>query len=551
MFKLSSRHRGVFRKFNNLSRATSASFATGSHPIVVKNGLIVNTEGQFHGDVHINNGIITNVSERGAVKPDSKAEIIDADGRYVIPGGIDPHVHMEMPFMGTVSIDDYNYGTRAGLAGGTTTLIDYIIPSPGQSLVEAYEAWAARAKPKVNSDYSFHCCITYWADTIPGDMEVLVKEKGITSFKIFLAYKDLFQVNDDEVLKIMQAAKKLGAMTLVHAENGDCVVTGQQRMEELGIYGPEGHSMSRNDELEAEATHRAITLAQHVGAPVYIVHVMSKLAADEVARGRRKGFIVFGEPIASGLGVDGSNMWAHDWRYAAGYVMSPPLSPDPTTKEDLMKRLAAGELQLVATDNCTFSTEQKMRGRETFTKIPNGVNGIEDRLSIVWNNGVKKGYLTPSDFVRVTSTQAAQIFNMYPRKGAIREGSDADLVIWNGDATRVISAKTHHHAVDFNIFEGMEVNGVPELTISAGQVKWRDGELQCEQGSGNYISRKPFGYAYQKVGLLDDHRNPLKRKVDRDNTPEPIEEKYKKEKARADVLAAQVTRLEKLLGEKN
>ena len=330
-----------------------------------------------------------------------------------------------------------------------------------------------------------------------------------------MAYKGVFQLNDNELYQVFLRCKELGAVAQVHAENGDVVAQGQKKMLEMGITGPEGHMLSRPEDVEAEATNRAIMIANHINTPLYVVHVMSKSAANVIARARKEGKRVFGEPIAAGLGTDGTHCWNPDWRHAAAYVMGPPLRPDPTTKEHLMKLLASGDLYCIGTDNCTFTAKQKSMGKDDFSKIPNGVNGTEDRMSVVWEKGVHTGILTPSDFVRVTSSNAARIFNMYPKKGRIAVGSDADVVIWNGDATRVISAKTHHHAVDFNIFEGMEVHGVPEITISRGVVVWENGKLSTTKGHGKFIPRPCWGTAFEGLEERQKQNDERKLKVNR------------------------------------
>lgn len=280
--------------------------------------------------------------------------------------------------------------------------------------------------------------------------------------------------------------------------------------------------MSRPEEVEAEATHRACVIANRVNTPLYVVHVMSKGSADAIANARRRGWKVYGEPIAAGLGVDGTHMWHHDWRHAAAYVMGPPLRPDPTVKDYLMGMLASGELQTVGTDNCSFNACTKALGKDNFTQIPNGVNGIEDRMAIVWTNGVKKGVLTPQQFVAATSANAAKLFNLYPRKGRIAVGSDADLVVWDGDATRVVSAKTHHHKVDFNIFEGMTVSGIALYTVSRGNVVWENGTLKTTPGAGRYVPRPCFGEAFAGIEASDEARDERKRKVEREPYTGPV-----------------------------
>eukprot|EP00294_Goniomonas_avonlea_P002942 CAMPEP_0114542458 /NCGR_PEP_ID=MMETSP0114-20121206/1846_1 /TAXON_ID=31324 /ORGANISM="Goniomonas sp, Strain m" /LENGTH=500 /DNA_ID=CAMNT_0001726757 /DNA_START=8 /DNA_END=1510 /DNA_ORIENTATION=+ len=493
--------------------------AQGSGKILIKGGTVVNADQQFEADVAISDGKITAVGP--GLTPESGARVIDATGKMVIPGGIDTHTHCQLPFMGTVAVDDYNYGTRAALAGGTTMLIDFIVPAKGQSLLEAHKTWSGWAKPKVNCDYSFHCAITWWSEKVAEEMAEIVA-LGITSFKCFLAYKNVFQLNDVELYNCFTRCKQIGALTQVHAENGDLVCEGQRKMLEMGITGPEGHCMARPEDVEGEATNRAIVIADRVNTPIYIVHVMSRAASNEIVKARATGKKVFGEPIAAGLGVDGSHCWHEDWRHAAAYVMGPPLREDPTVKTHLMQLLATGDLHAVGTDNCTFNADQKAMGKDDFTKIPNGVNGIEDRMSMTWDKGVAAGILTPSQFVAAVSTNAAKIFGMYPRKGVIAVGSDADVVIWNPTGKRTISAKTHHHAVDFNIFEGMEVTGFADITISRGEVMWEGGELKCTQGRGEFIPRKPFGYPFEGIAIRDEVRDERKRKVERDPYTGPV-----------------------------
>jgi len=273
--------------------------------------------------------------------------------------------------------------------------------------------------------------------------------------------------------------------------------------------------LSRPEDVEAEATNRAIIIANEINTPVYIVHVMSKGAAQAIVRARLEGKLAYGEPIAAGLGVDGTFACHHDWRTAAAYVMSPPLRHDPSTKDELMNLLRTGDLQCVGTDNCTFNADQKALGKDDFTKIPNGVNGIEDRMAVVWTKGVVTGKLAPTEFVKVVSSNAARIFNIYPRKGRIAVGSDADIVVWNGSSTRIVSAKTHHHKVDFNIFEGMTLHGIAEVTISRGKIVWQNKEMKTIKGSGKYIPRKCFGPVFDNVTVRDTFNDLRKKKIDR------------------------------------
>eukprot|EP01059_Diplonema_ambulator_P007326 TRINITY_DN1679_c0_g1_i1.p1 TRINITY_DN1679_c0_g1~~TRINITY_DN1679_c0_g1_i1.p1 ORF type:complete len:492 (+),score=213.17 TRINITY_DN1679_c0_g1_i1:1138-2613(+) len=486
--------------------------------LLIKGGTVVNDDHEFVADVRVLGELIVEVGKD--LKEDGVERVIDATGKYVIPGGIDTHTHMQLPFMGTKSIDDYNHGTRAAVAGGTTMLLDFVIPSKGASLLKAYDQWRSWADPNVNCDYSFHCAVTWWSEEVAKDMEILVKERGVNSFKIFMAYKGLFMLRDDEIYEVFCKCKELGALAQVHAENGDVIDIQQKKLLKMGITGPEGHVMCRPADVEGEATNRAIMIADQVNTPVYIVHVMSKEAADVLARNRAEGKVCFGEPIAAGLGTDGTNCWSHDWRHASAYVMGPPLRPDVTVKTHLMKALAAGSLACVGTDNCTFNADQKALGKDDFSKIPNGVNGIEDRMSVVWEKGVKSGILSRQQFVAVTSTTAAKIFNLYPKKGRIAVGSDADIVIWE-DSKRTISKDTHHHAVDFNVFEGMDVHGVAHTTISRGKVVWENNTLKTTNGHGKYIPRPAFSpYCFSKIDVRDVERAP--KKVKRDPYTGPV-----------------------------
>ncbi|KAB7500738.1 Dihydropyrimidinase [Armadillidium nasatum] len=453
-------------------------------------------------DVYIEDGIIKKVGINLCVP--GGARVIEAKGKLVIPGGIDTHTHMQLPFMGTFAIDDFYTGTRAALAGGTTMIMDFALPQKEESLIEAYHKWRAWADPKVCCDYALHVGVTWWNNKVPQEMAQLTREHGVNSFKMFLAYKDLWQLNDEELLEAFKACKEIGALAQVHAENGDIIKENSKKLLALGITGPEGHEMSRPEEVEAEATMRACVLANQVGCPLYVVHVMSKSAADVVRAKRKQGCVVFGEPIAASLGTDGTHYWHKCWRHAAAFVMGPPLRPDPTTPNYLMDLLANGDLQTTGTDNCTFSASQKAIGKDDFTKIPNGVNGVEDRMSVLWEKGVVSGKMDACRFVAVTSTNAAKIFNIYPRKGRIAVGSDADIVIWNPHATRVISAQTHHQAVDFNIFEGMEVHGTADFVISGGKVVVEDGELKCVAGAGKFVATLPFSPAvYSRIENRD------------------------------------------------
>jgi len=456
--------------------------------IIIRGGTVVNADRAFKADVLCEGDKIVAVGSN--LQAPADAQVIDAGGQYVMPGGIDPHTHMNLPFMGTVTADDFYTGTAAGLAGGTTTIIDFVIPNPQQSLLEAYHQWRGWAK-KAAGDYTFHVAITWWSDQVHEEMGELVRNHGVNSFKHFMAYKNAIMADDETLVRSFRRSLELGAIPTVHAENGELVYQLQQDLIKQGLTGPSSHPLSRPPAVEAEAANRAIAIANVLNTPLYIVHVSCQESLEAITRARAMGQRVYGEALAGHLLIDDSVYQNPDFDFAAGHVMSPPFRSKEHQRA-LWHGLQGGNLHTTATDHCTFCAEQKAAGKDNFAKIPNGCGGVEDRMAVIWDEGVNKGLLTPSEFVRVTSANAAQIFNIYPRKGLVAAGADADIVVWDPAATRTISAKTQFAKGGFNVFEGRTVKGIPGTTVAAGKVVFHRGELMAVEGAGRHIDRPAF-----------------------------------------------------------
>jgi dihydropyrimidinase len=456
--------------------------------LLIRGGTVVNHDHSRRADVLIDGETIVAIGT--SLDAPTGAEILDAGGAYIIPGGIDPHTHLEMPFMGTVTADDFESGTKAALTGGTTMVVDFCLPDPGQSMLAAYQEWRHKSE-NAAADYGFHMAVTSWSKQIHDEMETVVKTYGINTFKHFMAYKGALMVNDDELYNSFARCAHLGAMPVVHAENGDVVALMQEALIARGVTGPEGHAYSRPPEVEGEATNRAIMIADMTGTPVYIVHTSCREAHEAIARARAAGKRVYGEPLIQHLLLDESEYQNKDWDHSAQRVMSPPFR-DRSHQDSLWAGLQSGSLQVVATDHCAFTTEQKRFGLGDFRKIPNGTGGLEDRLALLWTAGVATGRLTKEEFVAVTSANIARILNIYPRKGAVAVGSDADVVVWDPKASKTISAKRQMSRIDYNVFEGFSCTGGPAATLSHGRIVWKDGDLRAEAGDGHYIERPAF-----------------------------------------------------------
>ncbi|MBL8902563.1 MAG: dihydropyrimidinase [Hyphomicrobiales bacterium] len=449
---------------------------------LIRGGTVVNHDHSVRADLLIDGGKIVGIGEKL-----SGTTTIDAGGCYVMPGGIDPHTHMELMFMGNVSADDFEWGTKAALSGGTTMIVDFCIPAPGESMLAAYQAWRHKSE-KAATDYSFHMAVTSWSPQVHDEMETVVKTYGINTFKHFMAYKGALMVNDDELYNSFKRCAQLGALPLVHAENGDVVARMQADLLARGITGPEGHAYSRPPEVEGEATNRAIMIADMAGSPLYVVHTSCEQTHEAIRRARAAGKRVYGEPLIQHLMLDESEYQNKDWDYAAGRVMSPPFR-NKSHQDSLWAGLQSGSLSVVATDHCSFTIKQKRVGLKNFSMIPNGTGGLEDRMPVLWNAGVNTGRLTKEEFVAVTSANIARILNMYPRKGAVAVGSDADIVIWDPAATKKISAKNQVSRIEYNVFEGYECRGAPRTVLSRGRVAWEQGDMRAKPGDGDFVAR--------------------------------------------------------------
>ncbi|XP_030800671.1 dihydropyrimidinase-related protein 5 [Camarhynchus parvulus] len=468
--------------------------------ILIKGGKVVNDDCTLEADVYIENGIIQQVGRELMIP--GGAKVIDATGKLVIPGGIDTSTHFHQTFMNATCVDDFYHGTKAALVGGTTMIIGHVLPDKETSLLDAYEKCRSLADPKVCCDYALHMGITWWAPKVKAEMETLVREKGVNSFQMFMAYKELYMLRDSELYQVLRACRDIGAIARVHAENGELVAEGAKEALDLGITGPEGIEISRPEELEAEATHRVITIANRTHCPVYLVNVSSMSAGDVIAAAKmqdpRTAVSHTGLPPGMVAHRDTPRRAHHrsyyhqDWFHAAhrGTPAPPPslLCPHSDT------------LNIVASDHRPFSTKQKAMGKEDFTKIPHGVSGVQDRMNIIWERGVVGGKMDENRFVAVTSSNAAKLHNLYPRKGRIIPGADADVVVWDPEATKTVSASTQVQGGDINLYENMRCHGVPLVTISRGRVVYENGVFMCAEGTGKFCPLRSFpDVAYKKL----------------------------------------------------
>ena len=455
------------------------------NPILIRQGDIVTADREFRADILIAGGKIAAVGQ-SLKAPGRTTQIIDASGAYVLPGGVDPHVHMELPSPAGFSCDDFASGSEAALRGGTTSIIDFVTPQRGQSMLEALRERKEAAGKSV-CDYGLHMSVTDWNERTPGEMAHCAREEGIPSFKVYMAYQETIGLGDSQILSVMEAVAKLGALVAVHAEHGEAIAYLRRRLLAKGRTGPESHALSRPPQVEEEAVGRAVLLAALTGCPLYVVHVSTREGALRIERARGTGQVVFAETCPHYLLLDEAALNGPE---GASYVMSPPLRTQ-AQRQALWDALGTGAIQAVATDHCPFNAKgQKDFGRNDFTKIPNGVAGVEDRLTLLYTYGVLEKRISLCQWVSLTATAPAKIFGLYPRKGIIAVGSDGDLVLWDPKAEGFISAKTHRQRCDTNVYEGFRILGRPRIVLLGGRLACEDGQVRLERGAGKFLARR-------------------------------------------------------------
>ena len=459
--------------------------------VLIKNGRVITAVDDYLADIFIKNETVTLIGEKLDIEAD---QVIDASGKYLFPGGLDPHTHLDMPFGGTTSADDFETGTRAAAHGGTTTLIDFAIQSKGHSTLEALDTWHAKADGKTAIDYGFHMIVTDLEDNRVHEMKMLANA-GVTSYKLFMAYPGVLYVDDGTIYRAMRKAGEDGTVVCMHAENGIVIDEIVKQALAEGKTEPKYHAITRPTRVEAEGVHRAISIAEVAQVPIYIVHLSSSDALEQVMLARNRGVHAFAETCPQYLFLDDS-YYDQEGFEGAKYVMTPALR-EKWNQDELWKGLKFGDLQSIATDHCPFCfKDQKMLGIDDFSKIPNGGPGVENRMSLVFNGGVNSGRISLNKFVELTSTAAAKTFGLFPKKGTIAVGSDADIVIFDPNRTETISVNntcTHHMNVDYNAYEGFEVTGFTETVLSRGKVIIDNCEYVGKKGDGHFLKRGLYG----------------------------------------------------------
>jgi dihydropyrimidinase len=457
--------------------------------VLIRNGRIVTAADDYVADLYVEDETITLIGESLDMQAD---KVIDADGKYVLPGCIDPHTHLDMPFGGTTTIDDVESGQTSAAFGGTTCHVDFIIQPYGQTFGAAIDEWRAKANGRQVIDMGYHMAVTDLKDG--GTLEELASlpDQGITSHKLFMAYKGALMVDDETLFRTMEVAAKTGALVMVHAENGDAIAVLVEEALAAGHTEPHYHALTRPPETEGEATNRAIQLARVAGCPLYVVHVSCKESVEPIALARDKGWNVFGETCTQYLFIDYEYLERPNFE-GAKYVYTPP-PRDKSNHDVLWNAVRTDVLSAISTDHCAFNWDgQKTLGRDDFSKIPNGGPGIENRLQMIHEFGVRTGRISLNRMVELLATNPAKLFGLYPRKGTIAVGSDADIVVFDPEKQVTLSAKTHHSKVDYNLFEGTQVTGSPDVVLLRGHVLVENDELVAAPGIGQFVPRARFG----------------------------------------------------------
>ncbi len=455
----------------------------GAGGLLIKNGRVITATDNYIADVFIEGETVVAIGKNLSVKADKE---IDATGKLIMPGGIDPHVHLAMPFMGTYSSDDYETGTRAALYGGTTMVIDFILQKQGNSLQTALEEWKSRSDNNCVGDYSFHMAVTDYNEATKKEIKHFIEEEGITSFKTFMAYKGALMIDDRQMIGLMQEVKKHGGLINVHATNGDMIDYLIAKHKAEGKLAPLYHYLSQPEVTESEASGRFADMANYTGCPGYIVHLTCEGALNAVRNAAKRNQKIFVETCIQYLILDAS-LYENNFE-GAKWVMSPPLR-EKKDQATLWAGINQGLVQVVATDHCPFKWEQKLLGKDDFSKIPNGHPAIENRMELLFSEGVVKNKITLNKYVEVTSTNAAKIFGMFPKKGTIAVGSDADILIFDPNEKHILSAATHHMNVDYSGYEGWNVTGKVKTVLLRGQVAIDNNKCLIEKGYGKYIKR--------------------------------------------------------------
>ncbi len=467
--------------------------------VLIKGGRVVTAADDYVADVFVESERISLIGESLDVQAE---RVIDAAGRYVLPGAVDPHTHLEMPWRGKTTVDDFYHGHAAAAFGGTTTHVDFCIQEKGQSFTEALETWHGKREGKALIDNGFHIIVTDIGERGERleELALLPEEHGVTSYKLFMAYNDSLRASDETLFRVMKVAAKTGALVMVHAENGDAIEVLIADAIARGETAPIHHALTRPPELEGEATNRAVQLAHIAGAPLYVVHVSCAESLEPIRIAREKGWNVWGETCTQYFFVDLSYLERLESFEAANYVYTPPPRPK-ANQEILWNAVRTNELQAISTDHCAYTLEQKALGRDDFRQIPNGAVGMENRLQMIHQFGVREGRITLNRMVELLCTGPAKLFGLYPRKGTIAIGGDADIVVFDPEKRVVISARTHHSASDINIYEGIEVQGTPEVVLRRGEVIVDGDELLAKPGSGQFVRRAKFGEELRPAAL--------------------------------------------------